>query len=145
MNLSTTFPDLSNPAVLRRVPWSTTPPRWRRPVVGLCLEGICSNTQCEAYSKQVIMGMGYIQFHLVRDANASTCQCPLCNSWVQPTTCAFNKCRWRWFGFKHVAAEEPPTPCYGEWRDADDAYHCFHQEGSGSVQWRQLILIARPV
>lgn len=136
------FVDTSNEAGLKKMEWSADAPAWRRAPPGLCLEGICSNSLCEANGKEVIIPIGYKKFDLVLDANASTTKCPSCSKYVEPKTCSFNNCWWKWSGIKQEAKGEAPTPCSSDWKHADDAYHYFDQRESGAVVWRQLILEA---
>ena len=39
-------------------------------------------------------------FDIVLDSNAMTTYCPCCFEFVQPLTCAFSNCEWKWTGLK---------------------------------------------
>ncbi|CAF3601955.1 unnamed protein product [Rotaria sp. Silwood1] len=136
-NLGLRFIDPSDKNSYKRTPWATEAPRWRIAGRGLCLEGICNNPQCEANGKQVIMSIGYTTFDVVIDSDASTTKCPICNSYVDPITCGFNNCRWRYEGKKKEQGNnKAPIKCSpSDWQLADDAYHYFDQQTNPSVTW----------
>ncbi|CAF2942600.1 unnamed protein product [Rotaria sp. Silwood2] len=77
---------------------------------------------------------------MLLDVNESTCACPICHEYVEPLTCAFNNCWWKWTGIKQESKGKAPTQCSGDWRYADNAYHYFVEQISGIVTWKQLIL-----
>ncbi|CAF1093448.1 unnamed protein product [Rotaria sp. Silwood1] len=134
------FIDPSDTKSFKRTPWATEAPRWRIAGRGLCLEGICDNPQCEANGTQVIMNIGYTTFDIVADTDATTTKCPICDSFVEPITCGFNNCWWRYEGKKkeQQGNNKAPIKCSSDWQQADDAYHYFDQETNSSVTWTQL-------
>jgi hypothetical protein len=142
-SFGTEFVDVSNQAGMKTIQWSKNgAPKWLEAGRGLCLEGTCLNSQCIANGKRVIMHIGYEKFDLVLDANESTTKCPMCLKYVDPDTCAFNNCWWNWSGIKQTAKTKAPIKCSGDWKYADDAYHYFDKQESGTVMWKQLILEA---
>ena len=94
------FVDMSNEAGLVRRQWDPSAPKWRQGYGGLNLEGLCTNSDCEAYNKMVIMPMHYGVFDVLLDSNAEITCCPRCDQFVQPLTCAFSKCEWKRAGLK---------------------------------------------
>ncbi len=137
------FVDVSNETGLKKVRWAKNgAPAWLSTTHGLCLEGICTNISCQANGQQVIMPIGYKKFDLVSDPSESTTKCPLCSKYVNPQTCGFNNCWWRWIGVKQNTEAEAPTQCSNDWTYADDAYHYFDRNKSGTVIWRKLVLEA---
>jgi hypothetical protein len=80
------FVDISDTNGYKRVPWSTTAPKWRKVVRGMCLEGFCSNKTYEAYGQRVVIGVGMGEFDLLADPSPSTTTCPMCKKYVEPTT-----------------------------------------------------------
>lgn len=136
------FVDVSNIAGLSKKRWSSNAPEWRRAEYGLCLEGKCTNTSCRAHGQQVIIGIGFQKFDLISDPNKSTTQCPMCHKFVNPITCSFNNCWWKWSGIKQMNPTEAPISCSRHWTYADDAYYHFDHKISGTVIWRKLILEA---
>ena len=92
------FTDVSNPTAMRKLQWSESAPKWRTACPGLCVEGVCTNASCEAYDQEVIDNHGQGTFDLIVDA--PKCKCPQCRRPIQPVTCAFNNCDWRFLGTK---------------------------------------------
>jgi hypothetical protein len=94
------FVDVSNEAGLQHLQWNPSAPKWFVAGRGLNLEGRCTNSDCEAYNKMVIMPVHYGVFDVLLDSNATTTCCPCCEKFVQPLTCAFSRCEWKWTGLK---------------------------------------------
>ncbi|CAF1198729.1 unnamed protein product [Rotaria sp. Silwood1] len=136
------FVDVSNETGLKRAEWAKTAPKWRIASSGLCLEGLCKNKACEANNQKVVMSMGYIEFDVLKDPNVKTTKCPICFKFVNPITCAFNNCWWKYEGIKQPNESEEPEPIESTWKYADNAYHYFDEYTSGTVQWRHLRLTA---
>lgn len=140
-SLGIKFVDVSNSKALERCAWSNKAPLWRMAPPGLCLEGICGNRDCDAFKQQVIIGIGYGKFDLVNDSDETTMQCPICEQYVEPKTCGFNNCWWRFEGKKSEHGKAPKA-CKSDWQGADDAYHYFEDANNNMVNWRQLIIEA---
>ncbi len=136
------FVDVSNEDGIKKVNWGQNAPPWLKASRGLCLEGKCTNRSCQANGEKVIMPMGYITFDIVLDTNESTTKCPMCSKYVEPESCAFNNCWWKWSGVKQTKKGEPPIRCSMQWQYAGDAYYYFDKHKSGTIIWRQLILEA---
>ncbi|CAF1327486.1 unnamed protein product [Adineta steineri] len=135
------FVDVSNDKNLNRKEWSKTAPRWRRARHGLCLEGECKNSKCEASGRTVIMPIGYKKFDMSSDPSETTTKCPVCKKYVPPVTCGFNNCWWRYDGVKDCQ-NAPPESCSSGWKRADDAYYHFKDEQNEIIDWRKLIFEA---
>ncbi|CAN0352325.1 unnamed protein product [Scytosiphon promiscuus] len=133
------FADVSDSSGLTVLAFSNHAPAWRCVRSGLCLEGRCTNRDCEAYDKAVIMNHGFDDYDLIRSSQEEDKHCPQCNKVVTPTTCAFTSCMWRYKGKK---AEETNV-LVGQWQEAGDSYHRF-KEGEG-VEWERLLIQARPL
>ncbi|CAF4452468.1 unnamed protein product, partial [Rotaria sp. Silwood2] len=71
-------------------------------------------------------------FDLLGDVDPSTTKCPMCKQYVEPTTCGFSNCYWRWEGSKQLPGQ-PPMRCSDDWKAADDAYHYFDQTLKGTA------------
>ena len=112
------FTDVSNSAAMQKLPWATSAPPWRIAKPGLCVEGVCENARCEAYNQMVIDNHGQGTFDLIVDAY--TCKCPQCDKAINPATCAFNNCLWRFMGLKLGCAGAPETVRSDGWTDAGD-------------------------
>ena len=136
------FTDFADENLERRA-WSSNAPKWRIAKSGLCVEGKCTNEECEANGNMVVISMGFCSFTLPDDD--CRCSCPLCSKRVQPVTCAFNNCRWKWAGKKVEPFPNPPSEYRDrKWQVADDAYHLFKPNtgGGGKAQWLALTIFA---
>lgn len=140
--MGTKFVDLANDQGLKRVAWSKTAPKWRKTIQGLCLEGKCKTKECEAFNHSVIIPIGYKRFDILNDSDGQTSQCPVCHKFVEPLTCGFNNCWWRFEGKKQDKEGDEPKQCSSDWRFANNAYHYFDQQATDSVIWRKLIIEA---
>jgi hypothetical protein len=143
-NLGVPFVDVSNGVGLKRIQFSDTAPSWRFVSPGICLEGKCTNTLCVAHQQEVIINIGFKTLNILTGINANTSKCPVCLRYVEPSTCAFNRCQWRWWGTKRPESGSPPVeipPC--DWKQADHAYYYFDEKTSGTVVWLELFLEAK--
>ncbi len=141
--LGAKFVDVSNPSGPTRRGWSTSAPEWRVARPGLCIEGVCENRGCPAYKHHVVMNQVFTRFDLIEDRH--NCSCPLCHRCVVPTTCAFTRCRWKWVGKKIDRRTRRPVVVRSNgWNSADDAYHRFDEDTSGTDNWLHLMITTEP-
>lgn len=56
------MPDLAKKEVIKKYQFNQKAPNHRIARKGLCLEGKCTNKDCEVFGKMVIMPMGYATF-----------------------------------------------------------------------------------
>lgn len=92
-------------------------PAWRHASPGLCLDGVCLNAKCPAFEQKVIINQGIGQCKIITNSTVITAQCPSCQTMVQPTTCAFDRCSWRLIGVK--GNDSTST----DWQNASNEYH----------------------
>ncbi|CAF3105601.1 unnamed protein product [Rotaria socialis] len=137
-----TFIDLTKGNSPKRMEWSSSAPNWRIARPGICLEGKCSNPYCLAHEQLVIINIGIREFDLLTESYKIS-KCPECSKYVEPATCAFNNCMWRWKGLKQSKIDAAPTEVSEDWKLADNAYHRFDETVNGGVMWLQLILYAK--
>ena len=143
-SIGSRFIDVSDKQGLKRREFSNEAPAWRRTIRGLCLEGYCENEDCKAHNQRVIIRIGYKRFDVLVDSNETTAVCPMCREYVEPITCAFNNCWWRFEGIKRDKTRQGAAPreCSSNWERADNAYHCFEESDGQLVVWKKLILEA---
>ncbi|CAF1244163.1 unnamed protein product [Adineta ricciae] len=141
-SLGIKFLDVSDDKSIKIVQWSRTGPQWQRTRHGLCLQGICTNVNCQAAQQHVIMPIGYKKFDMVTDPDETTTKCPMCGRFVAPKSCGFNNCWWRFQGKKQIDDNKAPVSCESEWQQAGDAYHYFDDKTTGTVTWRKLTIEA---
>lgn len=63
---------------------------------GLSLEGLCTNAQCKAFLRDVIVNKRMGVFDLIYDDDTN--KCPMCKEHVKCDTCAFNNCEYSYTG-----------------------------------------------
>ena len=138
----TTFADLTKSNNLKRMEWILNAPNWRMARPGICIEGECSNPSCVAYKQLVVINIGIKKFDLLVESGRMS-KCPECLQYVQPITCAFNRCKWRWKGMMQTSDNAEPKQVSEDWKLADNAYHRFDENFDEAVVWRQLIFKAK--
>jgi len=84
----------------RDISFSKEAPKWRRATPGLCLEGPCTNKDCDAFKQIVVCNKGMREFSLAIDGDRV--RCPLCSEKVVPVTTAFNNCQFYYFGVYRI-------------------------------------------
>jgi len=139
-----TFVDVSNSSGLMKAEWSSSAPDWRMCSPGLCIEGICRNRSCEAYGQSVIINKYFGAFDLIVDA--ADCFCPMCNEGVEPKTCGFNNCWWKWSGEsmkKNLRYSDKLVTGKSNWAHVGDNYTYFDDTKSGTANWIRLKIQTR--
>ena len=76
--------------------FSSTAPAWRQVTRGLNLEGICTNTACEARNQLVICPVGMGETEIV----SYHARCPMCHETIEATSCGFSSCTFAFEGLK---------------------------------------------
>ena len=104
--LGVPFADVTDEAGPVMHEWSREAPPWREAAPGMCLEGECTNQDCEAHMKMVIVEQGYCEFDYLNDAHM--CKCPMCEQPIVPSTCGFNNCQWKFITRKISTLGQPP-------------------------------------
>jgi hypothetical protein len=135
------FVDVSSENGPVKMEFNNKAPDWRICKKGLCLEGPCTNEKCKAFNQMVVMNMGVVatyQMHMPSNAT----KCPMCETHVEPETCAFNNCEWRYFGLKKLP-KGPSKRVKGDWAKAGDNYYRFDPELSGVADWLSLAFECR--
>ena len=121
------FADMSKEGT--HLTWNKTAPNWRVATVGLCLEGKCQNPECEAYKQMVIINMGDVCiFKLGSKETRQKTDCPICYQHVEPLTCGFNNCQYR-----YIAKKEDENTIVNEkskWKEIGDNYYRFDEKKS---------------
>lgn len=98
---------------------------------------MCKNSSCEAHNKMVIINLGApVLYHLGMPSQDTNC--PICKTYVDPKTCAFNNCKWRYFGIKKDTTGLKRVKC--DFQSADNNYYRFDPTDHGMAQWTQLAL-----
>ena len=90
----------------------------------------------------VIINMGTtISFQLGMPNHATNC--PKCKKHVNPITCGFNNCEWRFMGIKYDEKNGPSKRVKSDWTKVDDNYYRFDPKRNGTVDWTYLAIETR--
>lgn len=137
MGAGPSFVDVSDSSNLEVIRFSATAPEWRMATSGLNVEGVCTNSSCEAYQQMVIARIGMASWSLLEDPAG----CPMCKQHIHPMTCAFSECQWIYDGCK-LDENGLVQDVFGDWQGVDRQYHRFQEQGS-KAEWQMLVLSAR--
>ena len=111
--------------------WDKTAPKWRIAKKGLCLEGKCTNSDCDAFNQMVLINMGEICiFRLGLDKTRQRTNCPICYEHVKPVTCGFNNCEYRYISIKET--NEATVNEKSNWKRIGDNYYRFEENQSAN-------------
>lgn len=109
----------------QRISGSIQGPEWRQVRPGLCLEGKCQNENCEAFKCLVIINMGLpICFRVDKPGECST-NCPMCKEHVDPVTCGFHDCSFRYVGI--IETDQGPQLVESDWQTEQQEYYRFNE------------------
>ncbi len=110
-------------------------PKWRVVNRGLNIEGVCSNSSCDAYKKDVITSIGSNSFDLC----SQFCFCPICKHMIKPKTCGVFRCYWSFKGIKLDGSKLVER----DWSTApDDGYQRFKVDNKKEdvCKWKSLYI-----
>lgn len=132
--------DISNKNGLIRKNFASAP-KWNKIKKGLNISGICKNNSCEAYNQEVDCQIGMGKFDLVGDADEI--KCPICFNEINPTTCIFCKCKYKFEGKKKINGKTEKVS--SDWNRVEKDYEYFDPGKSGIVTWLRLIIETEPL
>ena len=77
-------------------------PKWRKMDKGLNIFGICNNSNCEAFKKEVIYmtKLSDDGLHFNLNEKVTDIRCPICNKIITPKTCGFYDSEYQFVGKK---------------------------------------------
>jgi len=128
--------DISNKRGLIEGNFSKNAPEWNIITKGLNVTGICKNDQCRACNNKVDCRIGLGTFDLVRDADRI--KCPICKEEMEPLTCCFSKCQYKFEGKKK--SNRKTEYVKSEWKRVEKDYEYYDPIKSGTVNWLMLII-----
>ena len=128
--------DISNKEGLVQGNFSKNAKEWHKITHGLNVSGICNNSHCKAYEMEVDCQIGFGTFDLVRDADRI--KCPICNEEIEPTTCCFSRCQYKFEGKKKVNGKTEKVK--SDWKRVEKDYEYYDPNKSGIVNWLMLII-----
>ena len=128
--------DISNKRGLVEGKFNKNANDWNIITTGLNVSGICNNDKCRAYKKNVDCRIGLGTFDLVRDADRI--KCPICKEEMEPTTCCFSKCQYKFEGKKKINGKTEFVK--SEWKKVEKDYEYYDPVKSGTVKWLMLVI-----
>ena len=128
--------DISNKEGLVQGNFSKNAKEWHKITHGLNVSGICNNSHCKAYEMEVDCQIGFGTFDLVRDADRI--KCPICKEEIEPTTCCFSRCQYKFEGKKKVNGKTEKVK--SDWKRVEKDYEYYDPNKSGIVNWLMLII-----
>ena len=128
--------DISNKRGLVEGNFSKNAKEWNIITTGLNVTGICKNDQCRACNNKVDCRIGLGTFDLVRDADRI--KCPICKEEMEPLTCCFSECQYKFEGKKRSNGKTEYVK--SEWKRVEKDYEYYDPIKSGIVNWLMLII-----
>ena len=119
-------------------------PLWRMVNKGLNIFGICNNSKCKAWKKEVVYPTDLNEgLTFVLDEEMLNIKCPLCSRIIKPKTCGFWKCEYQFVGQK---IEEGELKYYdSKTKETDDNnFQYFDIFENGQVEWIGLTIYVLP-
>ena len=86
--------------IVQNLSFSDSAPRWRAVKQGLNIFGVCKNSNCEAFEKEVVYQVGIIHTKFNLQENVTNIKCPMCQKIILPKTCGFWQCEYQFVGDK---------------------------------------------
>jgi len=122
--------------------WSNSAPDWRVASQGLCLEGKCTNKDCEAYGQWVIINKKIGTYDMTREQHTN--KCPMCQKFVKTEKCAFNNCSYAYTGVMLQEDGQPPKKVtQQEMINVGNNYTLFDPEEAGIATWLSLKIVTK--
>ena len=128
--------DISNKRGLVEGKFNKNANDWNIITTGLNVSGICNNDKCRAYKKLVDCQIGLGTFDLVRDADRI--KCPICKEEMEPITCYFSECQYKFEGKKKINGKTEFVK--SEWKKVEKDYEYYDPVKSGIVKWLMLVI-----
>ena len=113
-------------------------PKWRFVRAGLNIFGICNNSECEAFNKEVIYIVNTINVFCKFDLKneARSIRCSMCNEEFEAKTCGFYKCEYQIYGKTIEDGEEKKFKTDPK-ETKDDDFEYFDPRNE---EWQELII-----
>ena len=86
--------------IIQNLSFSKSAPAWRKVDKGLNLFGLCKNSECKAFNKEVVHIVGIENQKYNLQENILKIKCPICKGHMVPTTCGFWECEYQFEGEK---------------------------------------------
>ena len=123
--------------LIQNVSFSKSAPEWRQVDKGLNLFGLCKNSECKAFNKEVVHIVGIKNQKYNLQENILNIKCPICKGHMVPTTCGFWNCEYQFEGEKieDGKVKKIDTKCK---ETEGDIFEYFSPFDNGSALWINL-------
>ena len=134
----------------KRLDFSGLAPKWRSVVEGLNIFGVCKNSKCEAYKKEVVHKVGIlfafeppkiIKFDLKKEV--LNIKCPMRDKIIKAKTCGFWKCEYQFSGITIEDGEQKEFDSNPKETKSDE-FEYFDPYANGETKWVELIIYVLP-
>ena len=129
--------------VIQNLKFSDSAPEWRSVEEGLNLFGLCKNSECEAFNKEVVHKVGITHKKYNLQENILQIKCPMCDGLVVPKTCGFYDCEYQLVGKKiddgDIKKYESMTR-----ETIGKNFEYFDPLKNGEIVWIELIIYVLP-
>ena len=112
--------------------------KWNIITKGLNIEGVCNNSNCEAYNYKVDCPLGLGDFNLLE--NIRKIKCPMCSKFFELETCSFCKCQYQIEGLSLSGETKDIEETKTEWIRVEKDYDYYDPIKSGKVRWFKLVI-----
>ena len=129
---------------VKRLNFGEEEPKGRIVKEGLNIFGICNNSKCEYYQKEVIYPKEMnekLVFNLTEEM--PNIKCPICEQIIQPKTLGFWKCEYQLVGKKNKGGNKSEYDSNTKETKEDD-FEYFDIFEYGETQWDELIIYVIP-
>ena len=137
------FVDVSS-GKIKKLVFSDKAPIWRKVSKGLNIFGICNNSKCKAWKKEVVY-TNKLEEKLIFILNNEilNIKCPICSKIIKPKTCGFWECEYQFVGNKIVEGEVKLFDSKTRETNGGD-FEYFDAFENGETQWVELTIYVLP-
>ena len=132
----------------KKLEFNKNAPKWRCVKKGLNIFGICENSECEAYKKEVvhIVGLGSDEEKLKFDLKneVTNIKCPICPWIIKANTCGFYKCEYQFRGKKITKGKLEDYESEPKETKSND-FEYFDPNENGKTEWYELLIYVLPI
>ena len=137
------FVDVSS-GKIKKLEFSNKAPIWRRVSKGLNIFGICNNSKCKAWKKEVVYTNELEEILIfILNNEILNIKCPICSKIIKPKTCGFWKCEYQFVGKKIEEGEVKFFDSKTRETNGED-FEYFDAFENGETQWAELTIYVLP-
>jgi hypothetical protein len=137
------FVDVST-GKIKALKFSEDAPKWRIVKEGLNIFGICNNSKCKAYKKEVVYPTELKESLIfVLNKEIINIKCPLCSKIIKPKTCGLWKCEYQFIGKKIEEGDLIEFDSKTKETNSDD-FEYYNPFENGETQWVELTIYVLP-